>query len=206
MPAQTKKCSSCQEEKSVSEFYKDKFTKDGLRYCCKDCKREKARQWHVNNLEKVKEKATQLKAEYKKKNQSKTLEQLYQEKPIKYCPRCEQDLPTTSFARGNNQSDGFYHCCVDCNRKETDYRLYKLSPQESDIAEYHRIHGTCAICGKKANGTKLCVDHDHKTKFVRGILCAHCNKALGLFYDSPELMHKATEFIDNPPGLPAIPQ
>jgi hypothetical protein len=33
----TKKCSKCKEEKPVSEFYKDKNTKDGLRLQCMTC-------------------------------------------------------------------------------------------------------------------------------------------------------------------------
>lgn len=35
--AKTKKCAHCGQEKPVSEFYKDKHTKDGLQSWCKQC-------------------------------------------------------------------------------------------------------------------------------------------------------------------------
>lgn len=37
---ETKVCSKCQEEKKLSNFTKDKTTKDGLNFYCKECKAE----------------------------------------------------------------------------------------------------------------------------------------------------------------------
>jgi hypothetical protein len=42
-----------------------------------------------------------------------------------------------------------------------------------------RAGGACEICGSFS--TKLCMDHDHRTKWVRGVLCDRCNRLLGLF-------------------------
>lgn len=38
----------------------------------------------------------------------------------------------------------------------------------------------CAICGKRQKDAarNLSVDHDHKTKLVRGLLCIYCNSKL----------------------------
>ncbi len=51
----------------------------------------------------------------------------------------------------------------------------------------------CAICGKKpgpkkkiSGHAKLVVDHNHKTGQVRGLICASCNFAIGMVYDSPD--------------------
>lgn len=41
----------------------------------------------------------------------------------------------------------------------------------------------------------LAVDHCHTTGKIRGLLCTHCNTALGLFQEDPELMIKAAEYV-----------
>jgi len=51
----------------------------------------------------------------------------------------------------------------------------------------------CAICGKTDFGSKEpCVDHDHKTGEVRGILCAKCNLGLGFL---EEHLESALEYL-----------
>ena len=56
--------------------------------------------------------------------------------------------------------------------------------------------GACAICFEPpAPGRKLCVDHDHVTGAVRGLLCDKCNVGLGAFGDDPVLLTRAAEFI-----------
>lgn len=53
--------------------------------------------------------------------------------------------------------------------------------------------GQCAICQKES---KLCVDHNHETGKVRGLLCAGCNQALGLLKDSPSSARSAAEYLE----------
>lgn len=59
----------------------------------------------------------------------------------------------------------------------------------------------CAICKSESTGSartqRLCVDHDHQTGKVRGLLCASCNRALGLFKDSATVLETATRYIRN---------
>ena len=45
-------------------------------------------------------------------------------------------------------------------------------------AMFKRQGGVCALCGKPPHGRRLDVDHDHKTKVIRGLLCRHCNRNL----------------------------
>ena len=73
------------------------------------------------------------------------------------------------------------------------------------LEEYYKLiefqGGGCYICGRKQepDGRKLSIDHDHSNGKVRGVLCYACNKALGLFYDKPERLRKAAEYLENPP-------
>ena len=55
------------------------------------------------------------------------------------------------------------------------------------LADYDEMleqqHGVCVICGGvNFAGQRLCVDHDHVTGEVRGLLCHNCNLKLG-WYD-----------------------
>jgi len=44
---------------------------------------------------------------------------------------------------------------------------------------YDDQEGKCKICGKKISHEKLCIDHDHETERVRGLLCYSCNNFVG---------------------------
>ena len=55
----------------------------------------------------------------------------------------------------------------------------------------------CASCGDDARGYEhtLCLDHDHVTNEIRGLLCSGCNTALGWLEDSPERITKLARYI-----------
>jgi hypothetical protein len=60
--------------------------------------------------------------------------------------------------------------------------------------------GACAICRKVlgpfgSRGHDACVDHCHRSSCVRGILCNHCNKALGGFFENPDLLRAAADYV-----------
>ena len=69
------------------------------------------------------------------------------------------------------------------------------------VEEYDRIlieqSGGCAICGCQCPlKRRLSVDHCHTTSRIRGLLCSLCNKAIGKFRDSPELLIKAALYLE----------
>jgi len=61
-----------------------------------------------------------------------------------------------------------------------------------------RQESRCAICNRHVNETKrkvLCVDHDHKTGYVRGLLCHGCNSGIGLLMESEEILLRSIEYL-----------
>lgn len=87
--------------------------------------------------------------------------------------------------------------------KKKEYDLKKL--YGITLAEYEALlveqDGKCAICGQKDEYFNLAVDHCHGTNRVRGLLCVGCNRGIGIFRDSPDLLMKAVEYLKNPKRL-----
>jgi len=66
--------------------------------------------------------------------------------------------------------------------------------------DYDRIlkeqNGGCAICHNLCkSGRRLSVDHCHRTGRLRGLLCGNCNRGLGYFNDSEELLFSAANYL-----------
>lgn len=84
------------------------------------------------------------------------------------------------------ECDSFNYKCKGCQTRQsvraTRMKEYGLTLPE--IIELEKIKG-CEVCG---SGYRLCVDHDHESGKVRGILCWHCNVALGNVRDRIETL------------------
>jgi len=61
--------------------------------------------------------------------------------------------------------------------------------------------GKCAICRRpesarqKGKVQRLAVDHDHRTNQPRALLCAGCNRGIGLFGDDPDRLEAAARYL-----------
>src|SRR3990167_7315768 len=60
------------------------------------------------------------------------------------------------------------------------FRKHGITLAEFDIMNNSQ-EGKCKICLKP--DVLLCVDYDHETEEIRGLLCKSCNLALGSFKD-----------------------
>lgn len=60
---------------------------------------------------------------------------------------------------------------------------------------FKKQKGLCALCGKSPFKENMCVDHDHETGKVRGLLHKKCNTALGLLNDDPKLVYRAVLYL-----------
>jgi hypothetical protein len=68
------------------------------------------------------------------------------------------------------------------------------------VVEYNRLleeqQYVCAICKMPNNTNKsLSVDHNHKNGQIRGLLCNHCNRALGLLRDNVDVLQSAVIYL-----------
>lgn len=81
--------------------------------------------------------------------------------------------------------------------RRADYLRYHYSLSvESYEAMFKKQLGVCAICQHgSTDGKRLHVDHSHKTGTIRGLLCGHCNRGIGLLKDDPEIVSRAKEYL-----------
>jgi hypothetical protein len=78
-------------------------------------------------------------------------------------------------------------------------RKYGITPDE--LHALKRAQGwRCAVCRKLfpsgAGGKRVHVDHDHRTKRVRGVLCSPCNSGLGKLGDSVAGLRRALAYLE----------
>lgn len=83
-------------------------------------------------------------------------------------------------------------------RNERWLRVYGITVAEYD-AMLRAQRGGCAICGTTVVGRRRvhwCIDHDHETGEVRGLLCSLCNTGVGSLGDDPVLLRKAVDYLE----------
>lgn len=68
---------------------------------------------------------------------------------------------------------------------------YGLTPEQRRMMLLQQMF-CCAICNEE---TDLVVDHDHKTRKVRALLCNACNQALGLLKEDLERIKAMARYV-----------
>jgi Recombination endonuclease VII len=78
-------------------------------------------------------------------------------------------------------------------KKEKEY--IKTRREEKYLKEAGRPRPEiCDVCQRKC---RIVFDHCHKTGKFRGWLCNPCNQSLGLLTDSPEILRKLANYLEN---------
>lgn len=114
-----------------------------------------------------------------------------------------------AFSKNRAHRDGISNHCKLCKNayyathqeqvRNAQYRrLYGIELEEyGDLLEHQG--GNCAVCGAEPGPRrKLDIDHDHQTGAVRGLLCLHCNLALGHLRESAALARALAQYIESP--------
>lgn len=130
----------------------------------------------------------------------------------KICSRCKQEKPLSEFRKAKGYKDGIYCWCSPCHTLQVQEWRAKKSPEYMrevylrneygiSLEEYALMFeaqlGLCAICGQPEprDDGNLCVDHNHATGEVRGLLCHNCNKSLGLMNDDYTRLRAAAYYL-----------
>jgi hypothetical protein len=162
-----KRCTQCGEVKSREQFSPNKTGKDGLHTWCKFCKAASARHWHSTHREQ--------RRVYDREDYEANGEKARQK--------------ANDWHRANRPRSL-------ANKRDWKLRLYGLTPEDYQRAKEQQ-GGLCAVCrGPQTPGRDLAVDHDHATNDVRGLLCHHCNVGIGHFFDAPELLRAAADYLE----------
>lgn len=132
----------------------------------------------------------------------------------KICTKCKKEFPATpeyfykrAVSKYNLRSE-----CKKCTKK------FKKSPKGQvnrmkEILKRHNLtlneydqmfeqqSGMCYICGQTEIGCRLCVDHNHQTNNIRGLLCRSCNILLGYLerMKRDNFIKKAEQYLKNNP-------
>ena len=108
---------------------------------------------------------------------------------LRQCPKCGRKLPESEFAPRTRH-------CKKCRRDYDWQYKYGISPEQY-FKMYKEQSGKCKICDCKLPDKKyLDIDHNKLTGDIRGLLCNNCNKGLGCFMDSPEILRRAAEYLE----------
>lgn len=142
----------------------------------------------------------------------------------KICSTCKEEKSLENYYNSKASIDGKgYRCkaCDDIARKayREKHRGFHLKAQRErnwrhkyglEREDFERMwedqEGKCSICfvhltnieldnDPKNKSNTACVDHCHATGKVRSLLCARCNKGLGLFDDETDKVKAAYEYL-----------
>jgi len=124
----------------------------------------------------------------------------------KRCSTCGLTKSVADFGKKQCDATLYRSNCRQClNQTRAEYGLKKaLELHGLTDDEYRAMFeaqgGACAICrslgkGKGQAFRPLCIDHDHRTGKVRGLLCDRCNLGIGNFDDDARRLEGAAAYV-----------
>lgn len=124
------------------------------------------------------------------------------------CPKCGETNIVNFYVDSKGRRTN--KVCRECHKESCNKRWHSRSwldrwasrnykygvTKEFLVALHEKQQGKCAICEevpKTARG--LHIDHCHKTKAVRGLLCHGCNVGIGSLREDPAIFFKAISYL-----------
>jgi hypothetical protein len=101
---------------------------------------------------------------------------------------------SAEYMKGYVQTEGYF-----VSRTKRRFKTYNITAFDFN-AMWESQNGCCAICqiklqprGRSKNSAAI--DHNHKTREMRGILCRGCNHGIGMLGDNPSTLIAAAEYL-----------
>lgn len=159
-------CPKCKTLKPADAFGADKNRRDGKHPWCRPCARAGRN-------------ASNLKPEVREKRR------VYQREWAR-----RDEVKARRSGQGNAERARVYKWRSKLRSK------YGLTEREY-LALLNSQGGLCAACREQFPSSKLThIDHCHRTGKVRGILCGHCNRALGGARDSVAILKSLAAYLE----------
>lgn len=214
-PQRFKFCKRCEESKSVEDFYRR--SSGLLSYLCKPCTRAVSNRKRNEERRIAREARLALPLPTEKActqcEEVKALDEFYRQgakRRYSECKDCARKRQQEWYAQPENRVRTYntvatYRCANPDKVRALNLRkCYGITPEDYDRL-YDGQGGRCAICSKEGlrygTGTAetryqvLCVDHDHTTGGVRGLLCSSCNRAIGLLGEDHAVLDAAIRYL-----------
>ena len=127
----------------------------------------------------------------------------------KVCRTCKVEKEVSMFAKNPTGTFGVRGTCKVCRgadkfkiRRQNIKAKYGIT-MEQFVKMYENQNGLCKICDREMEmfSTRdrmhdiANIDHCHKTKEIRALLCNYCNTGLGKFMDDADLLVKASNYL-----------
>ncbi len=124
------------------------------------------------------------------------------------CKECNSTRSKAYYRKNREKLNATTHAWYRAHRFETALnntraaaRKYGYQPCVATLEEIKAAFtGRCTICGvpEAELNKNLCMDHSHTTGEFRGWLCCNCNRGLGNFKDSEDILINALHYLMNP--------
>jgi hypothetical protein len=181
-----KQCTNCREYKETLHFHKYSKAQDKLKPWCKNCVKE---------------------YDIKEGDATRIFPRKLNEDGDIHCRNCggyfkEDEMKQSS----GGMYKGLSYCltCAPLLRHIKNVKRYGIT-----LEQYHQMlldqNYSCKVCNLKESTfrKRLSIDHDHGCcpgegscgKCVRGLLCHHCNAALGNAKDNIETLQKMIDYL-----------
>lgn len=180
-------CSRCKQTKDIKEFTTFKTYQS---HVCDRCSQDYRNTWK--------------KAKRRERQQIHTLNKDLIAGGQKRCHHCLTVKSLAEFGFITRKGQKIPHgSCKPCRAlMEKSVKLkgaYGLSLDDYKLLLEGQNH-RCAVCLTSFKDVrKVCVDHDHNTDEVRGLLCDHCNRGLGLLKDDRQVLQRAIDYLNAGP-------